>query len=462
MATSGIGWAAPDPEQDQINRARAYAQALRKQAADPLNGQIISGHYVAPSWTQQLSKALDPYFARKAEESADQRQKVYEEEQNRKAVEDIGALTQALQGSPARTIQPLTPNDDEGNAMPAVDVAAQGPDRQKALAIALGSKNPMVQQIGGSLVAGMLPKAPEWQVTERYNAQGQPEKVIIDKNNPTNVLPFGGAQATKGVAVNGQLVNPTTGETIGQAIPKQPDAPNVAKDLLIPDGKGGYTVNTALVGVKKDIAKSGATNVSLNTEKSYAGNVAEGLAKQDLAALDAAGTARERIANAQRVKTILDTQAPITGTGAEARLSFNKALATAGLVDGRSVKSTEDLASILANSTLDAIKTSGLGGGNGFTDKDRAFLERAKSGNIEINAGTLRELADLNERAARASLDRGAAVAKRLKGNPSFGSVGQDLDFTQPPAYNGNSPKKPTAAAPPDIQQLINQYGGSR
>ena len=178
------------------------------------------------------------------------------------------------------------------------------------------------------------------------------------------------------------------------------EAQDARNDLVGPDGQ----INQTALGAKKAVASAGASRVSVgvNTEKTYAGNIAEGLAKNDVAAIEAAQTAPQRIQTAQRVKQILTTQKPITGTAAEIRLGVNKALSTAGIIDGKSATATEDLASDLASSTLDAIKTSGLGGGQGFTDKDRQFLERAKSGNIEMTPQAIYRLADLNEKAATA------------------------------------------------------------
>lgn len=54
-----------------------------------------------------------------------------------------------------------------------------------------------------------VPKAPKWNVVERYNDQtGMPEKVLMDENNPSDIRPFGGAQADTIVADNlgGSLV----------------------------------------------------------------------------------------------------------------------------------------------------------------------------------------------------------------------------------------------------------------
>lgn len=235
----------------------------------------------------------------------------------------------------------------------------------------------------------------------------------------------------------------------GQEVAGLDAKPELKDGYIISDGNGGWKIDPTLYDAALKVKATGAPKISVpvnvNTEKTWAGNVAEGLAKNDVAALEAAQTAGERIQNARRVRNLLE-QNPITGTGAEWRLSANKALATAGLIDGQQVKTTEDLASILANQTLDAVKTSGLGAGNGFTDKDRQFLERAKSGNLEINAGSLRTLAELNERAGIATIKRGNDVAGRLRNNPAMGSVGQSYNF-EVPADVLPMPAKPTASS---------------
>lgn len=193
-------------------------------------------------------------------------------------------------------------------------------------------------------------------------------------------------------------------------------------DPASPQGRAAYAGL-----ISKETTHPLPTQVSVSTDRGYAGDIAKGLAAQDVAAIDAGRAATDRAESARRVKDVL-AKNPITGTAANWRLSANKALATAGLIDGTQVKNTEDLASLLASGTLDAIKTSGLGSGQGFTDKDRQFLEKAKSGNIEINAGTLKMLADLNERAALASITKANAVIRRLKSNANMGQVGLDLE----------------------------------
>jgi hypothetical protein len=68
----GAGFASPvlgpdiAQKQYQLAQRQAYAQALMQQGMEPLQGQNVGGHYVAPSWTQGLAKALGGYLGMKA------------------------------------------------------------------------------------------------------------------------------------------------------------------------------------------------------------------------------------------------------------------------------------------------------------------------------------------------------------------------------------------------------------
>lgn len=246
------------------------------------------------------------------------------------------------------------------------------------------------------------------------------------------------------VAAGGSLVDRRTMKPMFTA-PKEQSLPSAIQEYQFAQGQG---YRGTFEQWDRDRKRAGATNVSVgvNTDKSYFGNVAEGLAKVDVGAIDAGRSAPDRIASSRRVREVLATN-PITGTGAEARLSLNKALATAGLIDGTNVANTEVLASTLASQTLDAIKTSGLGAGQGFTDKDRQFLERAKSGNIEMTPQALGILADLNERAALASIRRANSVIGKLRQSPQAGAMGQALDPIPEPSAP-SVVRKPPGAAP--------------
>lgn len=309
-----------------------------------------------------------------------------------------------------------------------------------------------------SLSMGPMPGGAEPPtVRPGFNANGYADELM--GINPMEGLKFmqamGKQEAPVTVAAGASLVDPRTGRPIFTA-PKEHAPTDVAKLIgemnALPQGHPFRKVYES--AIQKATTHQPGTNVNLavNTDKSYFGNVAEGLAKNDVATIDAGRSAPDRIASSRRVREVLATN-PITGTGAEARLALNKALATAGVIDGKNVANTEVLASTLASQTLDAIKTSGLGAGQGFTDKDRAFLERAKSGNIEMTPQALSTLADLNERAATATIKRANTVIGKLRSSPQAGQTGQMLDLIP-------EPSAPAASSRSVVRQ--GTYGGRK
>lgn len=58
------------PESAEIARKRRMAELLMQQSGMP-QGQMVSGHYVAPAFTQQLASALNMYKGRKTADEAD-------------------------------------------------------------------------------------------------------------------------------------------------------------------------------------------------------------------------------------------------------------------------------------------------------------------------------------------------------------------------------------------------------
>jgi hypothetical protein len=161
--------------------------------------------------------------------------------------------------------------------------------------------------------------------------------------------------------------------------------------------------------------KPTSVNLSVNTAEDFYSSLAKDQAGKFSALAEAAQSAPARIERADRVLTLLQ-KTPYTGAGAEYKLAFGKASKAAGFdYGGDDIANTEALASELAGATLDAIKTSGLGSGQGFTDKDRQFLERASAGNITLDAAALRRLAILNKKAGIATINQYNERAKRLQ-----------------------------------------------
>ena len=199
----------------------------------------------------------------------------------------------------------------------------------------------------------------------------------------------------------------------------------------------------AVEAQKSLIAKAGATNVNVSTEKKYGERFGGLIAESDAAKLAAAEKAPEAAATADRVMDLIGTGKVITGTGANARLQIAKALNLAGGTDSEKIRNTEVLISSLAETTLGAIKSSNLGAGQGFTNADRDFLEKAKAGQLNYDSKSLAELARLSRLAAEKSAE---SWNKRVKQIPAAALVGTGIPTT--PIVVPKRGKKAEAATP--------------
>lgn len=137
------------PEQMAIARQRKMAEVLRGQSEQPLEGQMVSGHYVAPSWTQHLSKLASALGGAYMERGADEESKKYGEQQKTNFNDTASRYVQALRGTPEQQAPFEADNpfgEDLGNLQSVTP--AQAGDPNQALAVALQSNSPQWQQFG--------------------------------------------------------------------------------------------------------------------------------------------------------------------------------------------------------------------------------------------------------------------------------------------------------------------------
>lgn len=221
-------------------------------------------------------------------------------------------------------------------------------------------------------------------------------------------------------------------------------------------------MSAAVEAQKARIASAGAsrTNVNVSTEKKYGERFGGLIAESDAAKLAAAEKAPEAAATADRVMDLIQTGKVITGTGANTRLQIAKALNLAGGTDSEKIRNTEVLVSSLAETTLGAIKSSNLGAGQGFTNADRDFLEKAKAGQLSYDAKSLAELARLSRLAAEKSAE---SWNKRVQQIPASALEGTGLSaepvIVPKRSVMKNSGKQPAAdQAPAGVDPSIWQY----
>jgi hypothetical protein len=234
--------------------------------------------------------------------------------------------------------------------------------------------------------------------------------------------------------------------------------------------------------ILKQTTHPAPVNISLSqsAEKSFGSALAGALAKSDVDLRDAALNAPEAAGNANRILEVLSSGNIIAGPGAEWKLKTAKLLNASGLPgfigkdNTELISNTEQLQKSLASQTLDSIKTSGLGAGAGFTNADRDFLEKAKSGNIDMTPETLRRTAELARRSAEATAEKWNTRVRQIPKSAVQGTglsvepVGLPSKFesrkavASQPTMTATNPKTGERIESSDGGQTWNPVGGKK
>lgn len=185
------------------------ARRLREGVKTP-EGQMVSGWYVRPSVTQYMAEALKSYYAGKSGKEAQTKydtltkQKKDETARFAKMLNPEGGQP-AFQAPAQFEERDLLPGDTMTSPLqPSVNTQ---PNDQNTMAGLLGLSrvNPeaaasamaILQWQQGRQDKQRALNHPKWEISERFNQQtGKSEKVMVDMNNPTNVMPFGGQEAS--------------------------------------------------------------------------------------------------------------------------------------------------------------------------------------------------------------------------------------------------------------------------
>lgn len=212
-----------------------------------------------------------------------------------------------------------------------------------------------------------------------------------------------------------------------------------------------YAKNNGYKGSFEDfkVLSAPKTNISLtqNAEKSYGTAFGGKIADLDVARYDAANKAPELAANANRVLSSLNDGNVFVGPAASVKLNLARVLNAAGASNDEKIANTETLISNLGRNTLGMVKSSGLGTGQGFTDKDLQFLERVAGGSIDYNAQTLRNLAELSHKAATASAETWSKRVKEIPASALGGTGISTETIVVPPRFT----KAATATRPAGV-----------
>ena len=361
-------------EQQQLNRQQRLADLLTQQGLQQMPaGSMVSGRYVPTSPFQHLAQianiAAGQYVGKKSDEQALKLAQAVRGKQQ-EAVQDY---MQAMQGTPSQAGN--LPLGTTGQAMGSIEepmgqyqapVAAQGPNYMKAFEAATRPLAPAPLQSAGYEMLKPQ-KLAEGETLNRFNF------------------------------ATGQLAPYASG---GEKLPTEYKEYQKAISDPINPFKGSF------FQYQQELKQAGANRSTVNmppVESAYNKVFGEKIATQDANLKDIAEGAQLAVSNIARQKKILEGSNFFSGKTANIQnelANYGTALGITGKNGQEKAANTQTLISGGAGITLDSIKGSGLGAGQGFTDKDLRFLEDAKSFKITWNKENIARVLDLQERAA--------------------------------------------------------------
>ena len=139
---------AQNPELQDLSRQRKLAEMLTSKAFEQPQGALVSGHYVAPSWTQQLAPLVSGIAGQAMGENLDKKQLAMIEALRTQKVEEQKAIMDAINSG----------------------------DTKKALALASQAKYGGKEFVA-PLLGNVIPKAPEATTLEREFKAAQADPI---------------------------------------------------------------------------------------------------------------------------------------------------------------------------------------------------------------------------------------------------------------------------------------------
>ena len=373
------------PQFQQANTQQRMADLLMQQGMQGQpQGQMVSGHYVKPSWSQQLAPVANQALALFAGYQADKgqtdlasalRQRKAQDVQNyMEAMSPVAAKEGGIAGPNGMTTQTTAdmygPNMELNPAYKQVaPVEGRGPDFAKAFQVAYNSYDPALRAQALDMIKSET--LPEGATKGRMNLQtGQWE-----------------AYAHGNQKMSGEVR--TAAQLLGITKPMEQWTP---QDYALVNQKAN----------ERERAKGTVVNIPNFMEKTFGGEVATDQAKKFNAMQGVAQNSPIVLGQIQNARDILKSGKFFSGPTANIQQDmalYADALGLGGKDTTTKAANTQSLITGAADSTLNSIATSGLGSGQGFTDKDLRFLQDAKSFRITMNKENINRVLNLQEKA---------------------------------------------------------------
>jgi hypothetical protein len=341
--------------------------------------------------------------------------------------------------------------------------------RNNMISAMMSHPNPAVRAQALSL-ATQPAQQPQWKVETRYNAQtGQPERVLFNPADPTQVMPFGGQQAAPLEFVNegGQIQprNRFTAAPVGAPIERTmtPEGAQTAANAPFVVRDGQAVANAPVQAFQKQKAAAGATRVnvpvSVNTERQFLGQVADAVGKDVADATNRARSAISTIGTLTQISDALDSGAVMAGPGTTARMFLGQVGQVLGVTGSESERLTNTRQVIQGLARLELDSAQAMRGQGAITEAERGIIRRAALGQIDdMTVPEMRTLINVIDRSARSSIRTHRNNVDQLRQQPGAGPVLPFLDAIQEPAPRVPRAAGGSSAQPGGIDALLNKY----
>jgi hypothetical protein len=415
------------------------AMMMQQQALQPLEINSFQGYQAPISPLQGIAKVLQMYAGSKQMEEADESRKDIDYNRQRDIMSLVGVNLPEKRVMP--TAEPVTQQPTQSVAAPMQTAPTQMPAQVPV-------QTPVAESfpIGPSGATQNLPPVSPVQYANALSGQGGVPSVAQAAPQGAPQMPPTGAPQTGRASLGQPTLPSVTGDPMKDIALMRTIGPQAYVQAALqnkPTAVGGYAIDRngkvifaapnekGYVDVqgpngewtRKEIRGATALESSRAGQIEYGKTASETTARRDADIYSTASSAQTNVDRANQIIDLIGAGA-LTGTAAEIKLKLARAFNIAGADNNETIKNTEVLVAQLGQNVLDSIKASGLGAGQGFTDKDRIFLERVKGGSIELNPQTLSELARISKSVSA------EAVGKWNKRLPDIApNIARDLGY---------------------------------
>jgi hypothetical protein len=341
-------------------------------------GQMVSGHYVAPHWSEGIAQLAGAYLSKRDLKKADEEEGDLKTRYNAGLQEALQQYSKKSQGTPE-----VLAGEDGTGGMPAV-----AGDPRAAIIEAMTSQYEPLQKLGAAEFAnlgkgGMSAK-------DILSLTGYDETAKVKAAQSGNIGDL--KRGRKSHVVNGQLVYEGDGEAPTVLGGDFRDKFNAPETMTGPNGE----ILTQTAKGTGEVKALGGGGVTVNTGDTKAANAfGEAASKASVGNLE---KSFESAKAAQKSFEVFSNAASHLGnvkggTGADVIQGAKKVAQMLGAPLDPSITSMEQVKAALGQAVMDNAKT--LGTGNGFTDSDRKFLTDLTFGNLNLDEATLKRAVDL-------------------------------------------------------------------